>query len=50
MVEVDGEVPEATRLEKVGVAQSPRMVIKGSPWGVTWRALLGKEEMFWKTR
>ena len=47
MVEVEGEVPEATRLEKLGVAQSPWMVIKSSPQGMTWRALLGNEELFW---
>ena len=50
MVEVEGEVPEDPNLEKVEVAQSPQKVIKGSPWSRTWRALLGKEEMFWKPR
>ena len=48
MVEVEGEVPKVTSLEKVGVAQCPRIVIKGIPWGMTWRALLGKEEISWK--
>ena len=33
MVEVEGEVPEATRLEKLVVAQRPWMVIKSSPTG-----------------
>ena len=46
MVEVEGEVPEDPNLEKVEVAQSPQKVIKGSPWSRTWRAVLGKEEMF----
>ena len=50
MVEEEGEVPEDPSLEKVGVVQSPWVVINVSPRGMTWRALLGKEEISWKPR
>ena len=50
MVEEEGEVPEDSSLEKVGVTLSPWVVIKVSPWGMTWGALLGKEETSWKPR
>ena len=36
MVEEEGEVPEDPSLEKVGVVQSPWVVIKVSPRGITW--------------
>ena len=42
MVGEEGKVPEDPRMEKVEVALSPWIVIKGSPWGMTWH--------FWERR